>query len=144
MVTQQSALRRFSISMAEDLVAQLDAMVRAKGYRNRSHAVADMVRGQLVDYRAERGNHPIAGTITLVYDHHKRGVQALLTEIQHHHPHLIISTLHVHLDHRNCLEVLAVRGRARDVRRIADRLVATRGVKHGRLTVTTTGKEFTV
>jgi CopG family nickel-responsive transcriptional regulator len=137
-------LRRFSISMAEDLVGQLDALVKTKGYRNRSQAVADMVRGQLVDYRAERGNREIAGTITLVYDHHKRGVQALLTEIQHRHPRLIISTLHVHLDHDNCLEVLAVRGRARDVKRIADRLLATRGVKHGRLTVTTTGREFTI
>jgi CopG family nickel-responsive transcriptional regulator len=137
-------LRRFSISMTEGLVRQLDAMAKAKGYPNRSRAVADIVRAQLVEHRAERGNHEIAGTITLVYDHHKRGVQALLTEIQHRHPHLIISTLHVHLDHDNCLEVLAVRGRARDVKGIADRLATTRGVKHGRLTVTTTGREFTV
>jgi CopG family nickel-responsive transcriptional regulator len=136
-------LRRFSISMAESLVGQLDAMTRAKGYRNRSRALADMVRAQLVDHHAVRGTRKIAGTITLVYDHHKRGVQALLTELQHHHQPLIISTLHVHLDHRNCLEVLAVHGRARDVKRIADRLIATKGVKHGRLTVTTTGKEFT-
>lgn len=139
----ERALRRFSVSMAGGLVGQLDALARARGYRNRSRALADMVRAQLVEHRAERGNRTIAGTITLVYDHHKRGVQALLTEIQHHHQHLIISTLHAHLDHSNCLEVLAVRGRARDVKKIADRLVATRGVKHGRLTVTTTGKEFT-
>ncbi len=135
-------LRRFSLSMAPTLVAQLDAMARAKGYRSRSRAVADMVRSQLVEHRAERGNHQIVGTITLVYDHHRRGVQALLTDIQHHHPHLIISTLHVHLDRRHCLEVLAVRGRAREVKAIADRLVTTRGVKHGRLSVTTAGKEL--
>ena len=129
--------------MAGDLVRQLDALVRQKGYTNRSQAVADMVRAQLVEHLAEAGTREIAGTITLVYDHHQRNVQALLTEVQHDHPDLIVATLHVHLDHRNCMEVLAVRGRARAIRRLADRLTAARGVKHGRLTVTTTGREFT-
>jgi len=129
--------------MAGDLVRRLDALVRQKGYANRSQAVAEMVRAQLVEHLAESGAREIAGTITLVYDHHKRNVQALLTEVQHDHPDLIVATLHVHLDHRNCMEVLAVRGRARAVRRLADRLTAARGVKHGRLTVTTTGREFT-
>jgi CopG family nickel-responsive transcriptional regulator len=135
-------LRRFSVSMAGSLVGQLDTLVEATGYRNRSRALADMVRAQLVERRAQQGNQEIVGTITIVYDHHKRGVQAVLTEIQHRHQHLIVSTMHVHLDHHNCLEVLAVRGRAHEVKKVADRLIATRGVKHGRLTVTT-GKEFT-
>jgi CopG family nickel-responsive transcriptional regulator len=140
----QHPLRRFSVSMAGSLVGQLDTLVEATGYRNRSRALSDMVRAQLVEHRAYHGNQEIVGTITIVYDHHKRGVQALLTEIQHRQQHLIVSTMHIHLDHQNCLEVLAVRGRARDVKKIADRLIATRGVKHGRLTVTTTGEQFTV
>ena len=136
------SLRRFSISMAADLVRQLDAMARAKGYANRSQAVADMVRDHLVEHHGRMGSHEIAGTVTLVYDHHKRNIQALLTDIQHDHQDVIVATMHVHLDHHNCMEVLAVRGRARDVRAVGDRLTAARGVKHGKLTVTTTGKEF--
>ncbi len=135
-------LCRFSISMLGELVGQLDAMSKAKGYSNRSQAIADMVRAHLVDHHAEVGNKEIAGTITLVYDHHKRDIQPLLTDIQHDHQSSIISALHVHLDHHNCMEVLAVRGNAHSVKKIADRLIATKGVKHGKLTVTTTGKEF--
>jgi len=136
------ALRRFSISMSADLVCQLDGMVKSKGYANRSQAVADMVRDRLVEQRGQTGSREIAGTITLVYDHHKRNVQALLTDIQHDHQALILSTLHVHLDHHNCMEVLAVRGRAAAVKDLADRLIVAKGVKHGKLTVTTTGREF--
>lgn len=135
-------LDRFSLSMPSALVRQLDAMVKSKGCANRSQAVADMVRARLVEHHAQRGRHEIAGAITLVYDHHKRNIQTLLTDIQHDHGAVIIATLHVHLDHHNCMEVLAVRGRATAVKRVADRLIAAKGVKHGELTVTTTGKEF--
>lgn len=137
-----ASLSRFSLSMSADLVRQLDVMVEEKGYANRSKAVADMVRAQLVEHRGQKGNHEIAGTITLVYDHHGRNIQGLLTDIQHDHQDVIIATLHVHLDHHNCMEVLAVRGRADAVKQVADMLIAARGVKHGKLTVTTTGKEF--
>lgn len=135
-------LRRFSISMAEDLVCQLDAMARARGYANRSQAVADMVRAHLVEHHARRGSREIAGTVTLVYDHHQRNIQPLLTDIQHEHGRLIMAAMHLHLDHHNCMEVLAVRGRAGAVKAVADRLIAARGIKHGKLTVTTTGREF--
>ncbi len=134
--------RRFSISMAADLVTQLDELVRAKGYANRSQAIAEMVRDKLVEHRGERGKHEIAGTITLVYDHHRRSIQALLTSIQHDHAERIIASLHAHLDHHNCMEVLAVRGRAGQIRHLADRLTTAKGVKHGKLTMTTTGTEF--
>ena len=133
---------RFSISMNGDLAEQLDAMAKDKGYANRSQALADMVRSHLVEHNAHMANREIAGTVTLVYDHHKRDLQAKLTDIQHDHEGLIISVLHVHLDHHNCMEVLAVRGRADVVRKLADGLIAVKGVKHGKLTVTTTGKEF--
>lgn len=133
---------RFSISLPIDLARQLDRMTREKGYDNRSLAVADMIRAQLVEHRQNLDNREIAGTITLVYDHHKPHVQATLTDIQHDHHALIVATLHVHLDHDNCMEVLAVRGRASAVKRIADELIAAKGVKHGRLTVTSTGKDL--
>lgn len=133
---------RFSVSLPPLLARQLDEMAREKGYTNRSRAVADMIRAQLVEHRQKYGNHEIAGTITLVYDHHKQHVQATLTDIQHDHHEVIISTLHVHLDHDNCLEVLVVRGRADRIKRIADELIAAKGVKHGKLTVTSTGQDL--
>ncbi len=135
-------LRRFSVSMAGDLLGQLDGMTRAKGYVNRSQAIADMVRAQLVEHHGQQGTHEIAGTVTLVYDHHQRQIQALLTDIQHDHGGIIVAAMHVHLDHHHCMEVLVVRGRADAIKRMADRLIACRGVKHGKLTVTTTGREF--
>jgi CopG family transcriptional regulator, nickel-responsive regulator len=138
----QKQLHRFSISMAGNLLAELNKMTKAKGYANRSQAIADMVRDQLVEHQGLQKAHEIAGTITLVYDHHKRNIQALLTAIQHDHGDQIIATLHAHLDHHNCMEVLAVRGQAGLVRSLADRLIAAKGVKHGKLTMTTTGKEF--
>jgi CopG family nickel-responsive transcriptional regulator len=117
-------------------------MTREKGYDNRSLAVAEMIRARLVEHRQNQGDHEIAGTITLVYDHHKQHVQATLTDIQHDYHELIISTLHVHLDHHNCLEVLVVRGQASTVKKIADELIASKGVKHGKLTVTSSGKDL--
>jgi CopG family nickel-responsive transcriptional regulator len=133
---------RFTVSLPSALMRQLDAMTAAKGYTNRSLAIADMIRDQLVEHRQKTGAGKIAGTITLVYDHHRQHVQETLTDIQHDHHDLIISTLHVHLDHHNCLEVLVVRGPALQVKRIADELIAAKGVKHGKLTVTTTGEDL--
>ena len=129
---------RFSVSLDKQLLR----MCREKGYDNRSLAIADMVRAQLVEHHHQFADQEIAGTITLVYDHHKPHLMELLTDIQHDHGELIIATLHVHLDHHNCLEVLAVRGRAGEIKAVADRLVAAKGVKHGRLTITTTGQDL--
>jgi CopG family nickel-responsive transcriptional regulator len=139
---KKASLSRFSLSMPTDLLGQLDAMCKTKGYESRSQAVADMVRGQLVEHRALSAAREIAGNVTLAYDHHKRNIQSLLTRIQHDRGKAIIATMHVHLDHHNCMEVIAVRGRAGEVRELADRLIAVKGVKHGQLTVTTTGTEF--
>jgi len=139
---KKETVSRFSLSMPAGLVRRLDQMVKSKGFVNRSQAVADMVSAHLVEHQGEEGDREIAGTITLVYDHHKRNVQALLTDIQHDHQDVIIATLHVHLDHHNCMEVLAVRGKAATVRLVADQLIAARGVKHGKLTVTTTGGDI--
>ena len=138
----KKSVSRLSISLPPSLLEQLDAMAGEKGYTNRSLAVADMIRAHLVEHRQKFGREEIAGTITLVYDHHKQHVQEALTDIQHDHHDLIISTLHVHLDHHNCLEVLIVRGKAGLIKKIADELIAAKGVKHGKLTVTSTGKDL--
>jgi CopG family nickel-responsive transcriptional regulator len=139
---KQDQVSRFSVSLPPQLLEQLDGMAKEKGYKNRSQAIADMIRAQLVEHRQKFGTAEIAGTITLVYDHHKQHVQAALTDIQHDHHQVIVSTLHVHLDHDNCLEVLVVRGKAGLIKKIADELIAAKGVKHGKLTVTTTGKDL--
>ena len=138
----RQGVARFSISLPAELAGQLDRMTRQKGYDNRSLAVADMIRAHLVEHQQQFGDKEIAGTITLLYDHRKQHVQAALTDIQHDHHEVIISTIHVHLDHHNCLEVLVVRGQAGVVKKIADELTAAKGVKHGKLTVTSTGKDL--
>jgi CopG family nickel-responsive transcriptional regulator len=139
---KKETVSRFSVSLPPSLLRQLDQMAQEKSYDNRSLAIADMIRAQLVEHRQKFSSEEIAGTITLVYDHHTQHVQETLTDIQHDHHEVIISTIHVHLDHHNCLEVLVVRGQAGVIRRIADELIAAKGVKHGKLTVTTTGKDL--
>jgi len=133
---------RFTVSLPPKLLQQLDALVRAKGFNNRSQAVADMIRDRLVDHFQEHPTREIAGTITLVYDHHRPHLQEAMTGFQHDHHHSIISTMHVHLDHHNCLEVLVVKGRAAELKHMAERLLAIKGLKHGKFTITTTGKDL--
>ncbi|MBN2581892.1 MAG: nickel-responsive transcriptional regulator NikR [Planctomycetes bacterium] len=133
---------RFGVSMNGSLARRFDAMVKRRGYDNRSEAVRDMVRRDLIREEWEDPNSEIVGTITLVYDHRIRELGDRLIDIQHDHHDLVISTTHVHLTHEHCLEVLVVRGRARSVSRLADRVVAVRGVLHGQLVATTTGKVF--
>ena len=139
---KKEPVTRFSVSLPPQLLEQFDEMAEAKGYDNRSLAIADMLRDQLVEHRKQFGREEIVGTITLVYDHHRQHVQEALTDIQHDHHQVIISAVHVHLDHNNCLEVLIVKGKATLVKKIADELIAAKGVKHGKLTVTTTGKDL--
>ena len=135
-------LSRFGVAMDRRLLARLDAWVSRREYANRSEAIRDLVRRGLVDEEWQAGNPETVAVITLVYDHHVRLLPGRLTAAQHHHYGQIISSLHVHLDHDHCLEVLIVRGRARALRDLAERLIATRGVKHGRLAMTTTGKDL--
>ena len=140
--TTRSRTTRFSVSLPRTLLVDLDAMAAEKGYRNRSLAIADMIRAQLVEHRRRFGGREIVGSITLVYDHHHRHLQETLTGLQHGHEEVILSTLHCHLDADHCLEVLAVRGKAAVIKRLADGLIAARGVKHGKLTVTGTGRDL--
>ena len=134
----EAGAARLSLSLPNALAAELDQLVAEKGAASRSALVADLVRAEVVEHRSRRGKQEIAGTITLVYDHHARNLQAKLTDIQHDWEGLIVSVMHVHLGHHDCLEVLVVRGAADKVRDLADRLAAVRGVQHGKLTITTT------
>ena len=135
-------LTRFGISIDGDLLAGFDALITRKGYANRSEAIRDLIRNALVEDQWARGDEETVGTVTIVYDHHTRDLSDKLTEQQHAHHDAIVSALHVHLDAHNCLEVVVVRGRAGEVRRLADELIGTKGVKHGKLVTTTTGRDL--
>ena len=134
-----SSLSRIGVAIDSDLLERFDALIQERGYGNRSEAFRDLIRDELVEKSWESPESQVVGTVTLVYDHHVRMLNEKLTGIQHDHHHNILSTLHVHLDHDNCLEVLVVRGKSSAVRKIADVLISTKGVKHGRLTLTTSG-----
>jgi CopG family nickel-responsive transcriptional regulator len=118
---------------------RFDALIERRGYSNRSEAFRDLIREALIGETASAATGEMVGTLTLVYDHHVRQLNDRLTEMQHDHHQEIVSTLHVHLDHHHCLEVLVLRGKAPEIQSIADRLIATKGVQHGRLTLTASG-----
>ncbi len=133
---------RFGISLDQVLLKRFDDRIRKKGYSNRSEAIRDLIRDSLVLEEWEGTAGETVGTITIVYSHEKRELPDLLTRIQHRYHDLILSGMHIHLDEHNCLEVIAVRGMAREIKNIADRLIGAKGVKHGKLTLTTTGKRL--
>lgn len=135
-----SETTRFGISIDGRLLQQFDILIEGKGYDNRSEAIRDLIRNALVEQQWAGDDEETVGTVTLVYDHHTRDLADKLTEHQHSHHEAIISTLHVHLDAHHCLEVVVVRGRTAEVRRLADELIGTKGVKHGKLVTSTTGK----
>jgi CopG family transcriptional regulator, nickel-responsive regulator len=132
-------LERIGVAIDTLLLQKFDKLIAKRGYANRSEAFRDLIRGELVKETAESPSAEVVGTITLLYDHHVRLLTGKLTDLQHGYHDIILSTLHVHLDHENCLEVIVVQGKSADVHKVADLLIATRGVKHGRLTVTATG-----
>jgi CopG family nickel-responsive transcriptional regulator len=129
-------LVRFGVSMEQPLLKALDRIARRRGYANRSEAIRDLVRAEQVRESWEGKAGSVVGTLTLVYDHHVREVGERLVTLQHDHEDIVHSTMHIHLSHRMCLEVIVLKGKAREVQRLADRLIAARGVKHGRLVAT--------
>jgi CopG family nickel-responsive transcriptional regulator len=135
-------LSRIGVAIDADLLGKFDSLIGKRGYTNRSEAFRDLIRHELIEQTWDTPNREVVGTVTLVYDHHVRLLNEKLTDLQHDHHQQILSTLHVHLDHDNCLEVLVVRGKAAAVRKIADALISTKGVKHGRLTITSTGADL--
>jgi CopG family nickel-responsive transcriptional regulator len=131
-----SGLARFGVSMDKRLLDALDAIVKRRGYANRSEAIRDLIRSEQVRDAWEGEQGPVVGTLTLVYDHHVREVGERLVSLQHDHEDLVHSTMHVHLSHRMCLEVIVLRGDPKAIQTLADRLIAARGVRHGRLVAT--------
>jgi CopG family nickel-responsive transcriptional regulator len=137
-----SVLSRIGVAIDSDLLKKFDRLITRRGYTNRSEAFRDLIRDELVERMWESPDSQVVGTITLVYNHHVRLLNEKLTDIQHDFHRSILSTLHVHLDHDNCLEVLVVRGKSAEVRKVADVLISTKGVKHGRLSLSTSGAEL--
>jgi CopG family nickel-responsive transcriptional regulator len=134
-----STLIRTGISLASDLLERFDRAIHKKGYKNRSEAIRDLVRDYAVAEDVEE-NRFVVGTLTMVYDHHRPKLSEQLIEAQHDAENKVLAATHVHLDHHNCLEVIIMRGRSSEVSHLADRILSLRGVKHGKLVLTTQGK----
>lgn len=129
-------LSRIGVALDSDLLARFDEFIARLGYTNRSEAFRDLIRDRLIAEQTAFRNATVVGTVTLIYDHHARGVSGKLTELQHANHDLVVSTSHAHLDHDSCLEVLIVHGRSRRVEDFAGRLIGLKGVQHGRLVMT--------
>ena len=133
---------RFGVSLPEELLGKFDANIEKRGYDNRSEAIRDLIRNDLVQSEWEAASSEIAAAVVLVYDHHKRGVTEHLTDKQHKHHDYIISTMHAHLDHDNCIEVVLLRGKASKIKEIADQLASAKHVKLGKFVPATLGKDI--
>jgi CopG family transcriptional regulator, nickel-responsive regulator len=136
-----SELVRFGVSLEKTLLEKFDKFIKERNYTNRSEAIRDLIRQELVKKEWLQGED-VAGTITLIYDHHKRDLLNKITDIQHDYQKLIISTQHIHLDHDNCLEIIAARGNPANLQRLADSIKAIKGVKHGTLSMSSVGKDI--
>ena len=132
-------LVRTGLSLDRDLLAKFDRVIAKKGYKNRSEAVRDLIRENLISEDVAE-NKTVLGTLSMVYDHHRPRLSERLTRAQHHSHGKVLAATHVHLDHRNCLEVVIMKGRSAELRKLADHILSLRGVKHGKLVLTTTGK----
>ncbi len=134
-------LVRFGISIDKGLLQKFDRSIKGKPYTNRSEAFRDLIRQELIKKEWAEGKE-VAGAITFIYDHHKRDLLNRIMGLQHDFQKVIISTQHIHLDHHNCLEIVAVKGSPKEVLKLADLLKAVKGVRHGTLSMTSTGKDL--
>lgn len=129
-------VKRFGVSLEDELLKKLDRLVENQKFPNRSQAIRYLIKKDLVENEWE-GNEEVAGAIVLVYDHHKRNLQNESTEVQHDYHHLILSVQHVHLNHDNCLETITVKGKAKELIDLSNKLIAIKGIKHGQLVMST-------
>ncbi len=134
-----TGLFRFGISLPKDLIDKFDSLIRERSYTNRSKAFGDLIRQELVKKEWLEGKE-VAGAVTLIYDHHKRELLNKITDIQHDFQKIIISTQHIHLDHNNCLEIVAIKGNPKEAQKLTDSLKSIKGVKHATLSMSSTGK----
>ena len=139
--TNMAELTRTGVSLEEDLLEQFDRVIARRGYKNRSEAIRDLIRESLVAEAVDK-NKQIVATLSMIYDHHRPNLSNKLNEIQHHSHGNVLAATHVHLDADNCLEVVIMKGRSGEIQHLADHMLAMRGVKHGKLVVTTTGKDL--
>uniref|UniRef100_A0A7V6CE44 Putative nickel-responsive regulator n=1 Tax=Thermodesulfobacterium geofontis TaxID=1295609 RepID=A0A7V6CE44_9BACT len=135
-------LARFGISIPEELLKAFDEYIERKHYANRSEAIRDLIRQKLVEEEWKESKEEVVGIITYLYDHHKRELTDKLIEIQHDHYNKIITTQHIHVDHERCLEAIMVRGKANEIKELADKIQAQKGVLHLNLALTTLGKSL--
>ncbi len=135
------SLIRFGVSIPKNLSEQFDRMIHQKNYANRSEAIRDLIRKELVELEIEQ-NKEIVGVVNILYNHHQRELSTKLIDLQHHHHQMILSAMHVHLDHDNCIEVIILRGTSHKVLELSDLLIASKGVKHGKVTLTSTGRSL--
>lgn len=130
-------LSRTGVSLEEDLLVEFDRLIARRGYANRSEAIRDLIRSALLEQIVE-SNKPVVGTLTLVYDHHVPELWQKLTEVQHAAGATVLAATHVHLDHHSCLEVIIMKGRASDLQKLSDGMLALRGVQVGKLVLADT------
>ncbi|RJS90930.1 nickel-responsive transcriptional regulator NikR [Candidatus Bathyarchaeota archaeon] len=134
---------RFSISISPDLLERFDQAIRERAYKNRSKAIRDLIVNFIVEREWEKSEREVMGSLTILYNHDVRGLIEKLLDIQHDHRENIISTMHTHIDEHNCMEILALRGYPSEIKKIADKILSCKGVKHGRLVMSITGEEIT-
>ena len=133
-------LSRIGIALDSELLQRFDRSIEKSGYTNRSEAFRDLIRDRLVREQISAPDTTVVGSVTLIYGHHAHGITEKLTDLQHEHNDLVVSTTHAHLDLESCLEVLIVHGKAARVEHFADLLIGLKGVQHGRLVMTVPGK----
>jgi CopG family nickel-responsive transcriptional regulator len=129
-------IMRFGVSIEPDLLKKFDKMIKKEGYTNRSEAIRDLIRKNLILEKNKNPDAKAIGTLTMIYDHHSGNLTNKLLDIQHDHHSEILSTTHIHVDHHNCLEVLVLKGKAGSIQKLADNIKALKGIKHGELVIT--------
>ncbi len=137
-----SKIKRFGVSINENLLYAFDELIAKENYNNRSDAIRDLIREKLILASWEDDEKDVVGTITIIYDHHSSDISENLVHIQHDDYKSVISTTHIHLDEHNCLEVLIVNGKSNKIKQIAENLLRAKGVKHGKLSMAVKGDEL--
>lgn len=131
-------VERVGVSFEPDLLNKFDAMIKKRGYTNRSEAIRDLIRKEIIGTEIKEESCDVIGTLTIMYDHHAGNVTDDLLHLQHHHHKEISFTTHIHVDDRMCLEILVIRGNSKKVKKLAENVKALKGVKHGELSITKT------
>lgn len=137
-VTMTERITRFGVSIKPELLDKFDKNIKKKGYNNRSEALRDIIRKSIIKEDTIAPNSEVMGTLTMIYDHHEGTLTNKLLDLQHEHHNEILSTTHIHMDHHNCLEVLVLKGKTGEIKKLADNIKALKGIKHGELVITKT------